>query len=126
MERPLTKDCFKVFDGSHKAALPRSPILKDNSFVSGVVEDILTISHVEEVSLEQVNSWTCWIVGGKKSRSRRNKDGENFTLVINSKKGAKADSKPSKGNLGLPKNDSVAMKNGDVGSSPSSTSRPYN
>ena len=116
MEIPLTEDRIKVSDGSHKEALPRTPILKDNSFVSGVIEDILTISYFEEATLEKVNFGTCGIAKGKKSRSRRNKEGENFAQVINNKKGDKADSKPSKGKLGLPKNGSATIKNYDVGS----------
>ena len=119
---PLTE----MSDGSHKEASPRVPVLKDNSFVSEVVEDILTISHAEEVALDKVNSGKCENAGGKRSKSRRNKDEEISTPVINSKKGAKVDSKPSKGMLSRSKIGSAAIKNGDVGSSPSSPGRPSN
>ena len=73
MEIPLTEDRINASDGSHNKNLPRALVLKDNSFVSGVVEDILTISHVEEALLEKDSFETNGIAGGKKSRGRKEK-----------------------------------------------------
>lgn len=76
--------------------------------------------------MDKVNFGKCGNARGKRSKSRRNRDEEISNLVINSKKGTKGDSKSSKGILSHSKIGSASIKNGDVGSSPSSPSRPSN
>ena len=73
-----------------------------------------------------MNCKKCGNVGGKRSKSRRNKDEVISTPVIKNKKGAKVDSKPFKGMLSHSKIGSATIKIENVGSSPSSPGRPSN
>lgn len=107
----------------------RVPVLKNNSFVSGVVEDILTISHVEEFVMEKDNSKASWTAVEKypKGKKKNNKKDIDVNASVKSnKKGSKVDQNPIKGKSGQPKNGGAVVKNGDVGSSPSPFGRRSN
>ena len=110
-------------------------MMKGDNFFRGEVEDLLTISYVEEVVWKDDIFDANWTAVGKQSKGRKkgNKKDEDSTLVKNNKKGSKVDSKigeskPFKGKHGSSssKNGGSTFKNGDVGSSPSSVGRPSN
>ena len=111
-----------------KGTLAKETLLEGN-FFRGEVEDLLTISHDEEVVWEEEGSIADWIPVGKKTKGKK-KGGkkEEFVSTKNIKKGTKAKGKILKSRSSALSSMPLGatLKNGDVGSSPSPVGRPSN
>lgn len=107
-------------------------MLKVGTFVSGEIEDILSVSQDEDVAWDEEIYEAFWTIVGKHSKGRKkgNRKDEDSAPVKNNKKGSKAESNfgnsnPVKGKHGSSsKIGKASLKNGDVGSSPTTVGRP--
>jgi hypothetical protein len=114
--------------------IAQNQVLKVGSFVSGEIEDILSVSQDVDVGWGGEGSEALWTTVGKHSKGRKkgNKKDEFPALVKNNKKGSKAEAKDGDSNPVKGKHGSSAkiggdfLENGDVGSSPTSVGRPSN
>ena len=112
-----------------KGTLAKETLL-EGKFVRGEVEDLLTISHDEEVVWEEEGSIADWILVAKNSKERKKggKREDELASTKNIKKGPKAKGEILNNRSGGLSSTPLGatLKNGDVGSSPSSVGRPSN